>query len=150
MTVESSLFGLFEFGVLPADDRRVMRTMQAVSEQLSIKTSVGGIARYMNDTYFQQSNDLERIPGNPWIICTLWVANFQIATAKTLSDLAEPRRTLEKAASFAIEGGNLPEQVHPETGAPLSVAPLTWSHATFAATVCKYVQKLEQLSQSPM
>ena len=129
--------------MLPADDRRVVRTMQAVSEQLSIKTSVGGIARYMNDTYFQQSNDLERFPCNPWIICTLWVANFQIATAKTLSDLAEPRRTLEKAAS-------LPEQVHPETGGPLSVAPLTWSHATFAATVCKYVQKLEQLSQSPM
>src|SRR5690606_19793473 len=28
MTVESSLFGLFEFGVLPADDSRVVRTMR--------------------------------------------------------------------------------------------------------------------------
>jgi len=145
MTLESSMFGLFEFGVFPAEDERVVRTMKAISEKLRIQTEVGGIARYTGDYYFRQSNDIDKVPGNPWIICTLWVANFQIATAKTMDDLAEPRRTLEKVTTFALAGGNLPEQVHPETGDPISVAPLTWSHATYIATVCKYVRKMEQL-----
>ncbi|MFB9277855.1 glycoside hydrolase family 15 protein [Cohnella cellulosilytica] len=146
MTVESSLFGLFEFGVFPADDERVAKTMSAISEKLRINTDIGGIARYTNDYYFRQSDDIERIPGNPWIICTLWVASFQIETAQHPSALEAPRRTLEKVAGFALEGGNLPEQLHPETGEPLSVAPLTWSHATYVATVCKYVRKLERLN----
>ncbi|WP_027085104.1 glycoside hydrolase family 15 protein [Cohnella panacarvi] len=146
MTVESSLFGLFEFGVLPAEDERVAKTMRAIAEKLSVQTDVGGIARYTNDYYFRQSDDIDKVPGNPWIICTLWVASFQIETARAVEDLAEPRRTLEKVATFAIPGGNLPEQLQPENGSPLSVAPLTWSHATYVQTVCKYVRKLEQLS----
>ena len=139
------MFGLFEFGVFQADDERVAKTMGAISEKLRINTDIGGIARYTNDYYFRQSDDIERVPGNPWIICTLWVANFQIETARDPSGLEEPRRTLEKVAGFALAGGNLPEQLHPETGEPLSVAPLTWSHATYVSTVCKYVRKLEQL-----
>jgi len=148
MTVESSLFGLFEFGVFPAEDERVTRTMNAIAEKLRINTDVGGIARYTNDYYFRQSDDIERVPGNPWIICTLWVADFRIETARSILDLEESRRTLEKVASFALDGGNLPEQVHPENGKPMSVAPLTWSHATYVSTVCKYVRKLEQLAES--
>ncbi|TNJ67938.1 glycoside hydrolase family 15 protein [Paenibacillus hemerocallicola] len=145
MTLESSLFGLFEFGVLPASDDRVSRTMQAIARDLAVRTEVGGIARYTNDYYFQQSGDIEHVPGNPWIICTLWVANFQIETALMLKDLDEPRTTLEKVAGWTLSGGNLPEQLHPSEGTALSVAPLTWSHATYVETVCKYVRKREQL-----
>jgi GH15 family glucan-1,4-alpha-glucosidase len=145
MTLESSLFGLFEFGVLPASDDRVSRTMQAIARDLAVRTEVGGIARYTNDYYFQQSGDIEHVPGNPWIICTLWVANFQIETALMLKDLDEPRATLEKVAGWTLPGGNLPEQLHPSEGTALSVAPLTWSHATYVETVCKYVRKREQL-----
>ncbi|MFD2332322.1 glycoside hydrolase family 15 protein [Cohnella sp. GCM10020058] len=145
MTIESSVFGLFEFGVLPANDDRVVRTMQAIQQGLSIKTDIGGIARYTNDYYFQQSDDLERVPGNPWIICTLWVAYFQIETATSLADLEAPRITLEKIVHSTLEGGNMPEQIHPTQGTPLSVAPLTWSHATYIKTVCLYVRKHEEL-----
>ncbi|MEO1237719.1 MAG: hypothetical protein AAFX76_13105, partial [Planctomycetota bacterium] len=42
--------------------------------------------------------------------------------------------------------GVLAEQVHPETNAPLSVSPLTWSHATVVATVSQYLAKLDALS----
>lgn len=145
MTLESSLFGLFEFGVLPASDERVSRTMNAIANDLAVRTDVGGIARYTNDYYFQQSKDISLIPGNPWIICTLWTANFQIETAVTPDDLAAPRAALEKVAGWTLPGGNLPEQLHPIDGTPLSVAPLTWSHATYVETVCRYVRKREQL-----
>ncbi|MBB6635581.1 glycoside hydrolase family 15 protein [Cohnella thailandensis] len=145
MTLESSLFGLFEFGVLPADDERVAKTMNAIASGLAIQTDIGGIARYTDDYYFQQSDDVEHVPGNPWIICTLWVANFQIETAKRLEDLEAPRATLEKVCGGTLQGGNLPEQLHPLDGTPLSVAPLTWSHATYISSVCKYLRKREQL-----
>ena len=36
----------------------------------------------------------------------------------------------------------LAEQVHPYTGGPLSVSPLTWSHATLVSVVGNYVRRL--------
>ncbi|RAV04174.1 glycoside hydrolase family 15 protein [Paenibacillus sp. YN15] len=145
-TLESSIYGIFEFGVLPADDPCVVRTMTAIKEGLSAKTSVGGIARYYHDYYFQRSSNIELVPGNPWIICTLWTAEWEIEMAKSLSDLETPRRTLEWVVSHAMESGILPEQLDPFDGSPVSVAPLTWSHATFILTVVKYSTKYRQLS----
>jgi GH15 family glucan-1,4-alpha-glucosidase len=42
----------------------------------------------------------------------------------------------------------LSEQLHPHTGAPLSVSPLTWSHAEFLVTVDEYCAKAESLRRS--
>ncbi|MBW5446824.1 glycoside hydrolase family 15 protein [Cohnella sp. CFH 77786] len=145
MTLESSLFGLFEFGVLPAEDPRVASTMEAIASGLAVNTEIGGIARYSEDYYFRVCDDAAVAPGNPWIICTLWVAKYRIETARSFADLEEPKRTLERVAGCALPGGNLPEQLHPLDGSPLSVAPLTWSHATYIQTVCLYVRKREQL-----
>ena len=47
--------------------------------------------------------------------------------------------------AFFPEGGILAEQVNPYTNDPISVSPLTWSHATVCSTVVKYLEKLEQL-----
>ncbi|MCQ6560415.1 glycoside hydrolase family 15 protein [Paenibacillus mendelii] len=148
MTLESSLFGIWEFGVLAIDDSRVVRTMDAIKKGLAIQTDVGGAARYTNDYYFQQSGDIERIPGNPWIICTLWVANYEIESAVSLSDLEAPKRSLEWVVRQALSSGVLPEQLHPLDGSPLSVAPLTWSHATFVQSVSKYAAKYKELTAS--
>ncbi|MDB5083977.1 MAG: family 15 glycosyl hydrolase [Bacilli bacterium] len=145
-TLESSLFGVFEFGVLPPDDPRVASTMQQIANGLCIKTEIGGIARYTNDYYFRQTSDIANVPGNPWVICTLWVAEWEIAIAGSLEQLEKPRRALEWAASRALDSGVLPEQFHPYDGSPLSVAPLTWSHSTFVLTVVKYMKKYRKLS----
>lgn len=147
-TLESSIYGIFEFGVLPADDSCVVRTMTAIKEGLSPKTPVGGIARYYHDYYFQRSSDIEQVPGNPWIICTLWTAEWEIERAKTLDELETPRKTLEWVAGHAMESGILPEQLDPFDGSPVSVAPLTWSHATYVLAVVKYAAKHRQLSAS--
>ncbi len=148
MTLESSLFAVLEFGVLPASDHRVIGTMQAIREGLAVRTDVGGIARYTNDYYFQQSGEIDRVPGNPWIICTLWVANFEIESAASLADLEAPKRTLEWVVRQSLESGVLPEQLNPYDGSPLSVAPLTWSHATFVQSVSKYAAKYKELAGS--
>jgi ferredoxin len=39
----------------------------------------------------------------------------------------------------------LAEQVNPYTNEPISVSPLTWSHATVVSTAIKYLEKLEHL-----
>lgn len=145
MTPDASMYGLFAFGALPVDDDRVTSTMSAVRQKLWIKSKVGGVARYENDYYHRVSSDIANIPGNPWFICTMWMAQYRIASARTLEDLAEARDLLEWVANRALSSGVLAEQVDPYTGAPLSVSPLTWSHASFIMCVVEYLEKRAHL-----
>ncbi len=146
MTIDSALHALYAFGAFAPDDPKIVSTMNTVRSRLWVQTSVGGIARYEDDYYFRQSSDITRIPGNPWFICTLWYAQWLIAKAKRLDDLAEALDLMHWTAANALPTGILPEQVHPESGFPLSVAPLTWSHAEFAATVLDYHEAQRHLS----
>jgi oligosaccharide amylase len=145
-TLESSLWALFAFKVLPPNDERIVRTMQAIEKGLWINTAVGGIARYTDDYYFQKSKNIEAVPGNPWIICTLWLAQWYIAKATQPEDLEKAVELLQWADRWSLPTGVLPEQLHPQSGEPVSVAPLTWSHATYVATVSDYVAKYKELT----
>jgi len=140
-TVDASLFGLWYFGMFAPDDPRIVATMQAVRDRLWVKTDVGGVARYENDYYHQVSQDIENVPCNPWFICTLWLAQWVIATAQTEADLKPALDILNWAADHALPSGVMAEQVHPHTNAPLSVSPLTWSHATLVMTVREYMAR---------
>lgn len=145
-TLDSSLFGLWYFGMFAPDDPRIVATMEAVRGRLWVKTSVGGMARYEDDYYHQQSTDIANVPGNPWFICTLWLAQWIIATAKTRADLKPSVEILEWCVQHGLPSGVLAEQIHPYTHAPLSVSPLTWSHATFVAAVQEYLAKWRLLT----
>ncbi len=140
-TVDISLAGVFLFGMLPATDERVASTMRAVGEQLRVRTAIGGIARYENDAYFRQTDDTASVPGNPWFIATLWLAEYYIAIATTKADLESARELIAWCVSKALPSGVLAEQVHPLTGDPLSVSPLTWSHAAFVTAAQHYTRR---------
>jgi GH15 family glucan-1,4-alpha-glucosidase len=146
-TIDASLSGLWLFGLYAPDDPRIASTMRAIQERLWIKTVVGGVARYENDYYQQISRDIENVPGNPWIVCTLWLAEYACATARTLKDLKPALDLLQWTVAHALPSGILSEQVHPYTGTRLSVSPLTWSHATFIETVQQYLKARERLAQ---
>jgi oligosaccharide amylase len=143
--LDASLYAIFKFHLFDADDPRVAATMKAVEDKLWIKTRVGGVARYENDYYHRVSNDIASVPGNPWFICTLWLADYFITRAQTTAELKMALPIFEWTASHALESGVLAEQVNPYTNQPISVSPLTWSHATVVSTVVKYLEKLEQL-----
>lgn len=145
--IDASLWGLFYFSTYDAADPRVMATMEAVQRELWCRTEVGGIARYTNDYYHQISQDLARVPGNPWFICTLWYADYLIAIAQAPSDLQRAQEIIAWVDAHKLPSGVLAEQVHPATGAPLSVSPLTWSHATYVSTVQAYLEKLEHFAE---
>lgn len=145
--IDSSMAGVFLFGVLEADDPRVKSTMEAIKNRLWCQTPIGGIARFENDTYHRTTGHPQHVPGNPWIICTLWLAQYHIAIAKGQDELKPAMELIDWATQRAFKSGVLPEQVHPMTGAPLSVSPLTWSHATYVETIHLYANKAKSLSQ---
>jgi oligosaccharide amylase len=149
LTIDASIYAPFYFGVFDPEDERINNTMESVKKHLWVKTPVGGIARYPGDSYHKVSDDIENIPGNPWFICTLWLAQWYIAKAKDKEELKEAIPLLEWVASRALPSGVLAEQVHPFTNQPLSVSPLTWSHAAFVATVLEYLYKLEKVYVCP-
>lgn len=144
--LESSLYGVFAFGALPAAHPRVAGTMRAIREGLQVQTEIGGIARYSGDYYFRRSADIQKVPGNPWFICTLWLAEWYAEAARDPDGLAPARLLLDWAARHQSAGGMLAEQLHPYTGEPLSVSPLTWSHATYILAVLKYIEKYTRLA----
>jgi GH15 family glucan-1,4-alpha-glucosidase len=140
MTVDASLFGLFAFGMYEADDPRVVQTMEAVRDTLWLRNGVGGMSRYQRD-YYQCVEVSDEVPGNPWIICTLWLADWHARVARSAAELdATVLPLLEWVQRQALRSGVLPEQVHPYTGVPMSVAPLTWSHAGFVASCLTYAE----------
>jgi glucoamylase len=88
---------------------------------------------------------VNRIPGNPWFVCTLWLAQWHIRRATTAADLEPAADIMKWAASRALSNGLMSEQIDPFTGEPISACPLTWSHAAFVHTVQEYVTKCGQL-----
>ncbi|MFI5295003.1 MAG: glycoside hydrolase family 15 protein [Thermodesulfovibrionales bacterium] len=147
--LDASLFGLFAFGVFPADDDKIQRSMNALKDKLWCKTGIGGMARYENDRYQSVVEPNEDIPGNPWVICTLWHAQYLIEKAQNKEELKECLPILNWVAQIALRSGVLAEQVNPFTGEPVSVSPLTWSHATFIITVQRYLKKFQGMETCP-
>lgn len=143
---DASLWGLFAFGLYAADDDRIIATMKLLREKLWLKTEVGGLARYEGDKYHQVDTNL---PGNPWFICTLWLADHLTNMAQNENDLEQPIQILQWVADHALPSGILAEQVHPFTGKPLSVSPLTWSHATFVASTRRIMRKISRIHRCP-
>lgn len=148
MTADSANYALWAFGAFDVHDPRVATEMKRLRDRLWVKTDVGGCARYEHDYYHQvETQNIAEVPGNPWVICTLWHAQYQVARARTLAELEEALPLLEWSAKRAEKSGVLAEQFHPYSGDPMSVSPLTWSHATIAMAVVEYLRKHEKLRQ---
>ncbi len=149
-TVDASVFATFYLEVFPADSAMVEGTMNAIRERLAVQTEVGGIARYEGDAYHRISEEMVRVPGNPWLICTLWVAEHSIARARSMDDLQSALDVVRWARSKASSSLVLPEQIDPYDGQPLSVAPLTWSHAQVVSVVRAYIRAARSLRTADM
>lgn len=146
MTRDSANYALSFLGVFDADDPMMVDEGNSLRENLWVKTDVGGMARYQHDYYHQiERENIEQVPGNPWAICTLWHGQWEIASASTMSELRRSLDVLEWAVKRAAPSGVMAEQFDPYTGDPISVSPLTWSHATYVITVLEYLEKHKEL-----
>jgi GH15 family glucan-1,4-alpha-glucosidase len=123
----SSLYGPFMYANLPLDDPRLQGTLEAVKNRLWNQSPVGGVVRDEHDGYFLSK---QQYKGNPWIVCTLWLAQYYNA----LGDAKQAGELLDWAEARALRSGTLSEQFDPETGDAIGVTPLVWSHAEFINT----------------
>ena len=88
----------------------------------------------------------ETAAGNAWFICTLWLAEYYTAAARSADELKKTIGILTWVAKSALPSGVLAEQINPVTGEHVSVSPLTWSHSTFIAAVENYLEKADEFS----
>jgi oligosaccharide amylase len=137
----SSIYALYRFGVVEDDNKYLDKSIKAVENKLLCNTEVGGVARNESDYYFRMSHD---VPGNPWIITTLWLAQYYILRAKDEKDLDKVSEWIDWTVRHALPSGALSEQLHPHTGQQLSASPLTWSHSEYVFTILSYLEKLEE------
>jgi len=140
----SSFFGPVYFGVLEPDDERIKKSFNTIENNLKVKNNSSGYVRYVGDSYYKMS---DADSPNPWVITTLWMAQFEIMKAKTLKELKGAYEILEWTCSHATPSGVLAEQMHPTTRVHLSTAPLIWSHAEYVMTVNAYLKKHHELSE---
>jgi GH15 family glucan-1,4-alpha-glucosidase len=150
MVLDSAIAGLWRFGMYSPDEHRIVQTMTAIADQLSSKAAAGGVARYSNDYYFKVEPDIKKVPGNPWFMCTLWLAQWYVATAKSTHDLKPARDIINWVVAHQMSAGLLSEQLDPNSGAPISVSPLTWSHAEFVVAVDEFCRKSHRLRHSAL
>jgi len=126
-SVDASTLLALRCGLLSPDDPRYAQVVAAVEARLSSNPH-GGIARYEGDVYYGGEN--------PWIICTLWLAQCHLA----LGNRERCRQLIEWCAATAGPTHLLAEQIDAETGEHTSVTPLVWSHSTFIEAVNDYTR----------
>jgi GH15 family glucan-1,4-alpha-glucosidase len=129
----SSVYGVHTFGYEVSTGQRdpneyVTKTIQSIESFLLDKSPSGGLPRYENDNYFQSN---PAFFGNPWLVTTLWLAQYYISSGNVTKGKELTRLVLSKSLSSGV----MSEQINPTTSQPVSVAPLVWSHAEFLNTV---------------
>jgi GH15 family glucan-1,4-alpha-glucosidase len=122
----SSFFGAFLSG--QADQDTLKASVAKVEEVLLSNPPIGGVPRYEHDDYFL--SDHSKL-GNPWMITTLWLAQFYIQSGRR----DEALYLIDWVVERATKSGMLAEQADPNTGLGVGVSPLVWSHSTFAETI---------------
>jgi glucoamylase len=124
----SSLYGAYMYAGLPLDDERLTSTADQVQKRLLNSSPIGGVLRYENDNYFL---DKRQYKGNPWVVSTLWLSQYLASVNQT----DKAGELLDWAIARETPSGVLSEQFDPETGTPLGVTPLVWSHAEMVNTI---------------
>ena len=128
LTIDASMYSPYFFGMVDPRDPIMINTIRAIESSLTVN---GGIVRYENDPYRRV-----KAQPNPWIITTLWLAEYY-------ADVSQKEKALKLVnwvVDRALPSGLLPEQVDPETFASTSVVPLVWSHAEFIIAIEKLLK----------
>ena len=75
--------------------------------------------------------------GKPWVIATLWMANYYIEIGKK----QQAKECFDYVVKTSAKHGFLAEQINNETMAPDWVIGLGWSHAMFIIVLNKMIEK---------
>lgn len=130
----SSVYGVFMFGLFALESEEMQAAVKTIEETFGVTKGAVGLPRYEHDDYSRvDPNSL----GNWWIITTLWLGQYCAETGR----LDDAKRILAWVRDHADTTGALPEQVSPRDDSPVSVSPLTWSHAEYLSTLLDTIDK---------
>ncbi len=119
--MDISLLGLvYPFKLFAPTEKSIVNTVERMN--LTLRTYTGGYLRYEGDNY---------INGNPWVIATLWLANYYLDKGEK----SVAKKCLEFVVKTATPHGFLAEQIDNRTLKPAWVIGLGWSHALFVITM---------------
>lgn len=138
----SSFYGPILYEVFDLDDEMITSSLATIEKKLQVTGGSEGFIRYEGDGYYRMQNAGSP---NPWVVTTMWVAQYLIKKAESLEDLKRPYELMEWTCSHATQAGVLSEQMHPHTREHLSTSPLVWSHAEYVLTVQAYIEKIKSL-----
>lgn len=113
--LDASVLLMSIVGFLPADDPRLLATIDAVEQGL--RDERGLIYRYRADDGFDE-------PEGTFLLCTFWLAHALALSGQT----ERAAEVLERAASCATDLGLFAEQVDPVSGELLGNFPQAFSH----------------------
>jgi GH15 family glucan-1,4-alpha-glucosidase len=124
----SSIFGAFMFGLFPVGGAELNSAIATTLQTFNVTDEAPGLPRYEHDNYRRVSDDIQ---GNWWIITSLWLAQYYAET----DHYDKATTILDWVLTRASSTGVFPEQISPLDNSFVSVAPLTWSHAEYVASL---------------
>jgi len=136
---DSSLFYITFFeNFYSKFNEKIDNTFEKTLEKLTVKTEIGGIARYEHDTFHQFTKDIKKVTGNPWLTSTLLAANYYIDK----EDYKKAAYYIKKVENWKIKSGVFSEQVHPYTGEAVSAGPYIPAHSLYVYVIDRLQKKL--------
>lgn len=124
----SSVFGAFMFGLFSPSSDELTSAVATLKNTFLFNFDAPGLPRYENDYYSRVS---DTVTGNWWFITSLWLAQYELE----IGNDATAMRILDWTKDHMLSTGVLSEQISPLDDSLISVAPLTWSHAEYLATL---------------
>jgi len=114
------------FNVFTAKEKKVLNTIGRI--EMTLRTYTGGYTRFEGDHYRG---------GKPWVIATLWMANYYLETEEN----QKAKECFDYVLKTSANHGFLAEQIDNETMGPDWVIGLGWSHAMFIIVLKKMIEK---------
>jgi GH15 family glucan-1,4-alpha-glucosidase len=124
----SSIYGAFMFGLFPIGSEELKTAVETLIRTFDINEGAIGVPRYEHDSYFGTDPNVK---AELWFITTLWLGQYYLETDQKEAT----ERILMWVLSQAGSTGILPERINAVDGSTISVAPLTWSHTEYVATL---------------
>ena len=113
-------------GFLPADDERMLATVEAIARVLSVD---GLIARYAAD---DENENVDGLPPGEGVFlpCTFWLADNLCLQGR----FDEARAIFDRVSGLSNDLGLLSEEYDPALGRQLGNFPQAWSHVALIST----------------
>lgn len=124
----SSIFGVFMYGLFAVGSDELQSSVDTLVKLFEQDQGVVGLPRYENDNYYKAGGTNR---SNIWLITSLWLAQYYLE----MNENDKANTLIAWVESMALSTGIMPEQISAVDASFLSVAPLTWSHAEYVATL---------------